>query len=87
VSHWLSTVVIGLNLCPFARGPYTEGLVHIEVSAARTFDSALDDVLTHIDALMELSPSIRSTTLLVTPDCFQDFDDFARSDRCDRIDP
>ena len=69
-------MVIGLNLCPFARGPYTDGLVHIEVSQARTFDSALDDVLTHIDALMEMSPSERSTTLLVTPDYFQDFDDF-----------
>ncbi len=76
VSHWLSTVIIGLNLCPFARGPYTDGLVHIEVSSACTFDSALDDVLTHIDALMQMSPSERSTTLLVTPDYFQDFGDF-----------
>jgi hypothetical protein len=33
--HWLERAVIGLNLCPFAKGVHVKGQVRYVVSGAR----------------------------------------------------
>lgn len=76
ITSWLEAMVIGLNLCPFARGPYEQGRVHIAVSKADTIESAIANFLDELDALIELDAKTRSTTLLVTPHALLDFDDF-----------
>lgn len=76
VTQWLEDVVIGLGLCPFARAPYTRGLVHLDHCVAMDFDGAISLTLDAIDALLDLEPSERSTTLCVFPHALQDFDEF-----------
>jgi hypothetical protein len=74
--RWLERAVIGLNLCPFAKGPLAKGLVHFAVSEAVDAERVLDDVSRELEALAALDPSERETTLLIVAHAFGDFLDF-----------
>lgn len=82
---WLERAVIGLNLCPFAKGVHVKGQIHYAVSAARKPKELLKDLIFELKALVAQDPSARDTTLLIAPDClasFFDFNDFlARADQ------
>lgn len=73
---WLETLVIGLNLCPFAAKPYREGRVHLRISHATGFEQALDDLLEEVDALLDPAFAARSTTLVVYPAALDTFEEF-----------
>ena len=74
--RWLERAVIGLNLCPFAKGVHTKGQIHYVVSAATDAEALAHDLARELEALAEISPEQRDTTLLMAPDCLQDFLDF-----------
>lgn len=74
--RWLERAVIGLNLCPFAKGVHVKGQVHYVVSAATETDTLLADVRRELLALSDISPEVRDTTLLMAPRCMADFLDF-----------
>ncbi len=74
---WLERAVIGLNLCPFAKGVHVKGQVRYVVSAARTEEALLDDLERELKFLTETAPEDTDTTLLITPDVLAGFDDFA----------
>ncbi|MDP2133196.1 MAG: DUF1415 domain-containing protein [Sulfuritalea sp.] len=74
---WLERAVIGLNLCPFAKGVHVKGQVRYVVSMAQTEDALLDDLERELKFLAETAPEIIDTTLLITPGVLTDFDDFA----------
>lgn len=71
--RWLERAVIGLNLCPFAKGVYAKGQVHVLVSEARTTESLLDQLGLELDELATRDPAERDTTLLVAPYAVPDF--------------
>ncbi len=73
---WLERAVIGLNLCPFAKGVHVKGQIRYVVSAAQTEDALLDDLERELKFLVETAPEETDTTLLITPDVLTDFDDF-----------
>lgn len=73
---WLERAVIGLNLCPFAKAVYVRGQVHIAVSAAQGAAQVFEDLQRELDALLSLEPQERDTTLLVVPNCLDEFLDF-----------
>ncbi|HNW01444.1 MAG TPA: DUF1415 domain-containing protein [Burkholderiaceae bacterium] len=73
---WLERAVIGLNLCPFAKGVQVKGQIHYSVSAATSPQDLLDDLKGELKDLMALDSSVRDTTLLIAPHCLQDFLDF-----------
>lgn len=73
---WLERAVIGLNLCPFAKSVHVKGQVHYAVSAATTPQAFLADLITELKNLVALDAQARDTTLLIAPECFQDFLDF-----------
>lgn len=73
---WLEKAVIGLNLCPFAKGVHTKGQIHYAVSAATDGRELLQDLQRELEALAEASPEKRDTTLLIAPRCMEDFLDF-----------
>jgi hypothetical protein len=50
--HWIEKVVIGLNLCPFARSVYVKNQVRIVVSRARHLDAFLDELDRELDLLV-----------------------------------
>ena len=74
--RWLEAAVIGLDLCPFASGPWQAGRVRIEVSWAKTFEHGVRDVMEQVVSLTATSPEQLSSTLVVFPDLWQDFDGF-----------
>ena len=74
--NWLERAVIGLNLCPFAKAVHVKGQIHYAVSAAAAPRELLDDLAKELDALVALDAAARETTLLIAPDCLQDFLEF-----------
>lgn len=71
VRHWVETVVVGLNLCPFARPELLNNRVRFTVSDATTESQLLLD-LQHELELLSRDESVE-TTLLIHPDVLQGF--------------
>ena len=75
-AHWLDKAVIGLNLCPFAKGVQAKGQIHYAISDAQDAEGVAHDLHRELEALAEISPDKRDTTLLVLPYALHDFLDF-----------
>ncbi|KUJ84397.1 DUF1415 domain-containing protein [Microbulbifer flavimaris] len=76
VEQWLSDVVVGLNLCPFARKPMRAGQVRFAISEARSDQALMDDLLAEMVRLDEHSAAELETTLVIVPSHLQRFEDF-----------
>ena len=74
--RWLERAVIGLNLCPFAKGVYSKNQIHFAVSPATDMRGVLQNLQQELEALAEISPDKRDTTLLMVPLALQDFLEF-----------
>ena len=74
--RWLERAVIGLNLCPFAKGVHIKGQIHYAVSPAQDAEAVAHDLHRELEALAEANPAQRDTTLLILPQVFEDFLDF-----------
>jgi hypothetical protein len=74
--HWLEQAVIGLNLCPFAKGVHSKGQVRYVVSDATDDESLLADLERELHALLAVAPEEIDTTLLIHPWVLNDFEDF-----------
>jgi hypothetical protein len=75
-ARWLERVVIGLNLCPFARQPWTQGRIRIQVSRATALDALLVELAAELDLLGGTDPQQCETTLLVHPWALVGFADY-----------
>lgn len=71
---WIQSMVIGLNLCPFAKHELDKNAVRIEVSTAKTFAAGIHDLLTEIEHL-NTTPAT-GTTLLLFPSFLSDFSEY-----------
>lgn len=74
--RWLETVVIGLNLCPFAGWPWRQGRVRIRVSEATQQQQLAQDLADELLALQASNPAECETTLLIHPHVLGDFLDY-----------
>ena len=74
--RWLERAVIGLNLCPFAQGVHAKGQIHYLVSAATDAEALAQDLRRELADLAAAPAEVRDTTLLMAPDCLQDFLEF-----------
>lgn len=74
--QWLEKAVIGLNLCPFAKGVHIKEQIRYFVSHARTEEELLKDLIDELEVLAEANPEKIDTTLLIHPFVLQDFLDF-----------
>ncbi len=74
--RWLERAVIGLNLCPFAKGPHIKGQIHCAVSEAKGLEGLRDELIEELRALQGLPAEERETTLLIVPHMLRDFLDF-----------
>jgi hypothetical protein len=76
--HWLETIVVGLNLCPFAKRELVSDRVRIEVLHP---SEGADDLQLRLQALadecelLDKDPDV-GTTLLVFPGALEDFHDY-----------
>lgn len=79
-TDWLEKAVIGLNLCPFAKSVHVKGQVRYTVylghALASLADTLADTLAAELQWLADADPEAVDTTLLVAPNCLQDFLDF-----------
>jgi hypothetical protein len=73
---WLERAVIGLNLCPFAKSVHVKNQIRYAVSAARTPEDLLADLVAELRLLHASDPAEIDTTLLVHPRVLGDFLDY-----------
>jgi len=76
VERWLDDVVIGLNLCPFARLPRSKNQVRFITSDAENSENLLSHLHDELKFLEETSPNDVETSLLILPSMLADFDDY-----------
>jgi len=74
VRHWVETLVVGLNLCPFAKRELINNRVRFTVTDATTEQQLLETLQAELQLLND-DRSIE-TTLLIHPDVLQDFYDY-----------
>jgi hypothetical protein len=70
-TQWIQSVVISLNLCPFAKREMDNNAVRIEVSSSTLFEKGINDLMTEMEYL-DLNPTT-GTTLLLFPHFLSDF--------------
>jgi len=73
VWHWLTSMVVGQGLCPFAAQPVAQGRVRVAVCADARADAIYRCVLTELDRLLQAEPEDLETTLVAVPSGLQDF--------------
>ena len=74
--RWVERVVIGLNLCPFAKAVQAKGQVRYVLSRARDIDALRADLVAECEHLRDTPAAITDTTLLVHPWVLTDFLDY-----------
>jgi uncharacterized protein len=84
VRRWVETIVVGLNLCPFAHRELAHDRVRFAVTGATSEDQLATTLVNEL-ALLESQPSIE-TTLLIHPAVLEDFDTYNQFlDRADQV--
>jgi hypothetical protein len=77
--RWISSFVIGLGLCPFARRVFDAGRIRYAISHSRDKNTLSNDLVSELHLLLA-SPSTQiETTLLIHPHVlgnFLDYNDF-----------
>eukprot|EP00977_Amphora_coffeiformis_P012755 scaffold3226_cov160-Amphora_coffeaeformis.AAC.16 len=68
VKQWLKSVVIGLNLCPFAERPMREK--NLRFFTVRGDDE--EKILSSIMVVLLLQEQIPGTSIIVAPECYPD---------------
>ena len=74
VRRWVQTVVVDLDLCPFAGRELRDGRVRFAVTPATTEAQLLTSLQAELERL-DANPAIE-TTLLIHPRVLQDFADY-----------
>jgi hypothetical protein len=73
---WVERVVIGLELCPFAKAARAPGRTRCTATAARDAEALLTVLCQEMELLVATAPAALETTLLVHPFVLQAFDDY-----------
>ncbi|WP_020473535.1 DUF1415 domain-containing protein [Zavarzinella formosa] len=74
--RWIQSIVIGLNLCPFARRVFNDNTIRYVVSEATDEQSLLTDLATEMNNLATVPRTEVETTVLIHPAVFHDFLDY-----------
>jgi hypothetical protein len=73
---WVERVVIGLNLCPFAKAAQIKGLVRYVLSPATDPEALLADLTAELKRLADVPADQVETTLLIHPRALVDFAEY-----------
>lgn len=74
--RWIERIVIGLNLCPFARRPFDGDRIRYVLSDATDLDSLRKVLENELKSLAAAPREEVETTLIVHPGVLQDFLDY-----------
>ncbi len=72
VRRWIEEIVIGENLCPFARPVFDR--LRVAVSDARTLDGLIGDLAAELQRLLDSPAGVLPTTVLAVPRMLADFE-------------
>lgn len=73
---WLERIVIGLNLCPFAKAVYVKEQVRYVLSDATTPEALVEQLAEELVLLRDTPAEEIDTTLIVHPQVLTDFLDY-----------
>ena len=73
---WLERVVIGLNLCPFAKAVHVKNQIRYVVSTAMAQDALCNTLVTELQFLAAADSAEIDTTLLIHPHLLTQFSDY-----------
>ncbi len=76
VQSWLTNFVIGHNICPFAKRPFSQDRIRIRIIETGEEELLTKALLEELSDLVAIDRQKLETTLLVFPNLFPDFDDF-----------
>ncbi len=71
---WVKKVVIGLNLCPFARVPFEAGSIRYQLCDAVEDDAVYAALIRELADFAQLPPEEAETGLLIVSQGLSDFD-------------
>ena len=71
VANWVESVVVDLNLCPFAKREIIKNRVRYALSEATDWDALVNDLESELTRLKQ--DEAVETTLLIHPKVLQDF--------------
>lgn len=74
VRNWLTTIVIGLNLCPFAQREYKRNKIRFKTSFAENEQEIVTDLAVELSALSKQDEI--ETSLLILPMALAEFEHF-----------
>lgn len=77
--QWVSSMVIGLNLCPFAKAPFDNDTIHYVVTNVSQSEALVAELAVELKRLVATPRTQVETTLLILPNAlkgFLDFNDF-----------
>ena len=74
--HWLERIVIGLNLCPFAKAVFAKNQIRYVLSEARDTQELLTGLVAELTHLQATPADEVDTTLLIHPHVLADFLDY-----------
>ncbi len=74
--QWLERIVIGLNLCPFAKAVYVKEQVRFVLSDATTPEALVEQLAEELVLLRDTPAEVIDTTLIVHPQVLTDFLDY-----------
>ncbi|MGJ8682055.1 DUF1415 domain-containing protein [Paraglaciecola sp.] len=74
VKHWINTIIIGLNFCPFAKKEMQRQTVHYCVSDNQDIGESLELLIQQF-SLLDQQPELQ-TTLVIFSEGFSRFDDY-----------
>lgn len=83
--QWVESMVVGLNLCPFAAPEVRNETIRYAVSNAFDLEGAVQHFLTELELIQNSSETVLSTSLVcftetaVTFDCFLDLLDMCQA--------
>lgn len=76
VIGWIQNIVVGLNLCPFARKPFESHQVRIVCEEVTEEDAILEVVLRELCLLEDTPAQELETTLIALPKAYANFNEF-----------
>jgi hypothetical protein len=74
--QWLTDVIVGLNLCPFAKRVVVAESIRLVVSESQTDEQLLEEFVLEIELLENTDTENLETTLLIIPKILTDFEDY-----------
>ena len=72
--NWIKSVILDLNLCPFAHAIFNDSSIHFQVDNHVAIESRLQNLLNECIRL-DKHPKI-ATTLFICPEGVEEFDDY-----------